>query len=168
MSFSEISLRVASLNTQLRFRRHQSALTEAYKLRSYIQLRGGTSEEAVRALHRAERVIETFEGKFSSTIQQLVKIVVQTIQASLNPHDENNEATFLDQLAREEHAALDLKLKAQAMIPDFSEEMNETPTSTATTDPTKPEQPQTQIPQPSSNGGSEEDWSDSWKPSADE
>ncbi len=168
MSFSEISLRVASLNTQLRFRRHQSALIEAYKLRSYIQLRGGTSEEAIRALHRAERVIETFEGKFSSTIQQLVKIVVQTIQASLNPHDETNEATFLDQLNKEESAAIDLKIKAQAAIPDFSEEESEPTPDSSLAEPEQPKSPPTQSPQfahPSVD--EEDDWSDSWKAPTD-
>lgn len=112
MSQSEISLRVASLNTQLRFQRHQTALNEAYKLRTYIQLSGSRSRDASRALWRAERVIDLLEGEKSSIIQDFFRSTVNTIKASMNPEDISNERTLLDQIDREEEAKTAEETKA--------------------------------------------------------
>ena len=96
MEQSEAKQRVAALNTQLRFGRHQAALVEAYKLRTYIQLSGITSEQATDALRRAERVIVELEKKQASGIQKLIKIIVHITKLSLNPTDDSPEETLLD------------------------------------------------------------------------
>lgn len=102
MAQSEIQDRAASLNTQLRFGKHKPALVEAYKLRAYIQLNGVKSEDAARILQRVEKVIAELERKKTSGIQKLVKSIILTAKASLNPENDPSEKTLLDRFADEE------------------------------------------------------------------
>jgi hypothetical protein len=86
---------MATLNTQLRFGRHQQALVEAYKFRTYLQLGGLRSNEAKAAIVRVERVIKSLEGQRLTGIQKMVSSAVRTVRASLNPTDEKFDATSL-------------------------------------------------------------------------
>lgn len=97
MSQSEIQERAARLNTQLRFGRHQGALSEAYRLRSFIQLCGYQNEETTRELQRAEKVIAELEKKQVSGVQKLVDVIVRTLHRSLNPENDIDDETLLDQ-----------------------------------------------------------------------
>lgn len=98
MAESEIQERTAKLNTQLRFGRHGPALMEAYKLRTFIQLRGAKTHDAKQELHRVEKVIAELERNQDSLIQKIVKSIIQTIKDSLNPEKEHQE-TLLDLFA---------------------------------------------------------------------
>ena len=86
---------MATLNTQLRFGKHQQALIEAYKFRTYIQLGGARTPEAKQALQRVERVIASLEGQRQTGIQKLVSKLVTTARVSLNPTDEKADTTSL-------------------------------------------------------------------------
>lgn len=101
MSANEVSERVARLNTQLRFGRHQAALIEAYKLRTFIQTSSYTSEDNERELERTENVIRQLEKKQASGVQKLVDTLVRTVKRSLNPEDDTAEETLLDLFAEE-------------------------------------------------------------------
>lgn len=92
---SEVQERMATLNTQLRFGRHQQALVEAYKFRTFLQLGGLRSNEAKAAIVRVERVIKSLEGQRLTGIQKMVNSAVRTVRASLNPTDEKFDATSL-------------------------------------------------------------------------
>lgn len=103
---SEVQERMATLNTQLRFGRHQQALVEAYKFRIFLQLGGLRSTEAKAAIVRVERVIKALEGQRLTGIQKMVNSVVRTIRASLNPTDEKFDATsLLDRVDEDEKPA---------------------------------------------------------------
>ena len=108
---SEVQERMATLNTQLRFGRHQQALVEAYKFRAYLQLGGLRSNEAKSAIVRVERVIKSLEGQRLTGIQKMVS------SASLNPTDEKFDATSLldrvddDEIPTEEESEGDGKSK---------------------------------------------------------
>ena len=93
---SELKERTATLNTQLRFGRERQALQEAYKLRAYIQLRGARLEDEQRELQRVEKVIAELETRKMSGIQRLIKTLIDTAKASLNP-EVYDETTLLDQ-----------------------------------------------------------------------
>ncbi len=157
MSKSEISLRVASLNTQLRFQRHRTALNEAYKLRTYIQLSGSRSQDANRALWRAERVIDLLEGEKSSIIQDYFRSIVNTLKASMNPEDLSNERTLLDQIDREEDTdRLEEEIASRAALAKSAPD-------SAGTDPIAPgEQPASTV------AGSAEQKPDGWSAANDE
>jgi hypothetical protein len=92
---SEIQERMATLNTQLRFGKHQQALIEAYKFRAYIQLGGARTPEAKQALQRVERVIASLEGQRLTGIQKFVSKLVTTARVSMNPTDEKADTTSL-------------------------------------------------------------------------
>ena len=92
---SEIQERMATLNTQLRFGKHQQALIEAYKFRAYIQLGGARTPESKQALLRVERVISSLEGQRLTGIQKLVSKLVTTAKVSMNPTDEKADTTSL-------------------------------------------------------------------------
>lgn len=104
---TEIQDRAASLNTQLRFGKHKPALEEAYKLRLYIQLNGVNSENAARLLKRVEKVIAELERKKTSGIQKLVRTIILTAKASLDPENDPLEKTLLDRFADEERPVED-------------------------------------------------------------
>lgn len=114
---SEVQERMATLNTQLRFGRHQQALVEAYKFRAYLQLGGLRSNEAKSAIVRVERVIKSLEGQRLTGIQKMVSSAVRTVRASLNPTDEKFDATSLldrvddDETPTEEESEEDGKSK---------------------------------------------------------
>lgn len=95
MNEADIKRQVASLNTQLRFGRHDGALTEAYKLRSGVQLSGLGSREILAELQRAERIIERLESSRLVGIQKLVGMLVGATRAAMNPEDDK-ESTLLD------------------------------------------------------------------------
>jgi hypothetical protein len=92
---SEVQERMATLNTQLRFGKHQQALIEAYKFRAYIQLGGARTQEAQQALQRVERVIASLEGQRLTRIQKFVDKIVRTARASMNPTDEKTDTISL-------------------------------------------------------------------------
>ena len=92
---SEIQERMATLNTQLRFGKHQQALIEAYKFRAYIQLSGVRTNEAKQALVRVERVISSLEGTRLTAIQKMVAKLVRTAEVSMNPTDEKTDTISL-------------------------------------------------------------------------
>lgn len=92
---SEVQERMATLNTQLRFGRHQQALIEAYKFRAFLQLGGVRSQEAKSALVRVERAIKALEGQRLTGIQKLVNLIVRTVKSSLNPTDEKFDGDSL-------------------------------------------------------------------------
>ncbi len=99
---------MATLNTQLRFGRHQQALVEAYKFRTYLQLGGLRSNEAKVAIVRVERVIKSLEGQRLTGIQKMVSSAVRTVRASLNPTDEKFDATsLLDRVDDDDHQDTD-------------------------------------------------------------
>lgn len=114
MAQSEIQERVAKLNTQLRFGRKKPALTEAYKLRAYLQLTGVKSQDAERELARVEKVIAKLEGSNVGGIQRLVNSIVRTVKQSLNPTEEESTQTLLDKIAEEEWRAQE-QAEAEAM-----------------------------------------------------
>jgi len=86
---------MATLNTQLRFGRHQQALIEAYKFRTFLQLGGVRSQEAKSALVRVERAIKALEGQRLTGIQKLVNLIVRTVKSSLNPTEEKFDGDSL-------------------------------------------------------------------------
>ncbi|MFA5508633.1 MAG: hypothetical protein WC423_24630 [Vulcanimicrobiota bacterium] len=92
---TEVQERMATLNTQLRFGRHQQALIEAYKFRTFLQLGGVRSQEAKSALVRVERAIKALEGQRLTGIQKLVNLIVRTVKSSLNPTDEKFDGDSL-------------------------------------------------------------------------
>lgn len=94
-SKSELKERSAALNTQLRFGRERQALVQAYKLRTYIQLRGAREEAERQELERVERVIAELETRKSSGIQRLIKTLIEMGKAALNP-EVDDEPTLLD------------------------------------------------------------------------
>ena len=98
---------MATLNTQLRFGRHQQALVEAYKFRTYLQLGGLRSNEAKAAIVRVERVIKSLEGQRLTGIQKMVSSAVRTVRASLNPTDEKFDATSLLDRVEEDNKKVD-------------------------------------------------------------
>lgn len=98
MSLNELEERVARLNTQLRFGRLKPALTEAYKLRTFIQLNCALKGDALSELQRVEKVISELEGKNVVGVQKLVKAIITTAKASLNPKKESEE-TLLDRFS---------------------------------------------------------------------
>lgn len=93
---SELKERTARMNTFLRFGRARHALVEAYKLRTYIQLKGARHEAEVQELERVERVISELEKQRTSGIQKLIKSVITMVKESLNPEVEDSR-TLLDQ-----------------------------------------------------------------------
>ncbi len=95
-SKSELKERSAALNTQRRFGRERPALQHAYRLRAYLQLRGGRLEVEQRELERVEKVIAELESRKVSGIQRLIKTIIETVCASLNP-EVATETTLLDQ-----------------------------------------------------------------------
>ena len=99
---SELKERTARMNTFLRFGRARHALVEAYKLRTYIQLKGARLEAEVQELERVERVIFELEKQRTSGIQKLIKSVITMVKESLTPEVEDSR-TLLDQfrLARQ-------------------------------------------------------------------
>ncbi|MFA7480096.1 MAG: hypothetical protein WC314_06280 [Vulcanimicrobiota bacterium] len=92
---TEVQERMATLNTQLRFGRHQQALIEAYKFRTFLQLGGVRSQEAKSALVRVERAIKALEGQRLTGIQKLVNLIVRTVKSSLNPTEEKFDGDSL-------------------------------------------------------------------------
>jgi hypothetical protein len=94
-SQSELKERTATLNTLLRFGRERPALLHAYKLRAYLQLRGARLEPEQRELERVEKVIVELEKRKTSGIQKLIKSIIDTAKASLNP-EVDDETTLLD------------------------------------------------------------------------
>lgn len=105
MNQSEIQERAARLNTQLRFGRHQGALSEAYRLRAFIQLCGYQNEETTRELQRAEIVIAELEKKQVSGVQKLVDVIVRTLHRSLNPEVDTDHETLLDRFEEKRQPA---------------------------------------------------------------
>lgn len=112
MSQTEIQERAARLNTQLRFGKRKEALSEAYKLRTFIQLCGYQNEETARELQRAEKVIAELEKAHVSGIQKLVDMIVRTINRSLNPEVDTDDDTLLDRFEE----------KLQADVAEFDQE----------------------------------------------
>lgn len=94
-SQSELKERTATLNTLLRFGRERPALLHAYKLRAYLQLRGARLEPEQRELERVEKVIVELEKRKTSGIQKLIRTIINTAKASLNP-EVDDETTLLD------------------------------------------------------------------------
>lgn len=94
----ELRERSARLNTQLRFGRVRAALIEAYKLRTFIQLKGARTEAESSELARVERVIAKLETHRTSAIQKLIRSIIATAKASLTPEIDNSQ-TLLDQFS---------------------------------------------------------------------
>ena len=108
MSQNEIQERVANLNTQLRFGRKRAALEAAYKLRTFIQLSGYQSEDALNELQRAEQIIAELERNQISSVQKWIGALVRTIQRSLNPEVDTDDESLLEQFkSKPEHPALE-------------------------------------------------------------
>lgn len=89
---AEIKERVAKLNTQLRFGRIRPALNEAYKLRTYLQLKGAQREVEALELARVEKIISTLESYHTTGIQKLVRSLIDIVAASLTPEVDNSES----------------------------------------------------------------------------
>lgn len=118
---------MATLNTQLRFGRHQQALVEAYKFRTYLQLGGLRSNEAKVAIVRVERVIKSLEGQRLTGIQKMVSSAVRTVRASLNPTDEKFDATSLLDRVDDDDKKLDQESEDEEKSKELHEDVFTSP-----------------------------------------
>jgi hypothetical protein len=99
---SELKERSAALNTQLRFGRERPALVHAYRLRTYLQLRGARMEAEQQELERVEKIISVLETRKLSGIQKLIKSIIEMGLAALNP-EVDEETTLLDRFKTPGH-----------------------------------------------------------------